>query len=156
MTDPTKPADPPNPPNKPKPRMQRRSVPYWERRRTLSDEQICARYAAGQASIDIAIAAKCCATTILEIARHAGIAIRQRGGSRRLNLKLSDQTIVARYVSGESGAALARAAGCHTPTIYHILNLAGITRRHTNVGRKPTKPIAPTAPTMPAAPKATQ
>jgi len=114
----------------------RRGTPYWVRRRLLTDDEICARYAAGESSIDLGIIAKCSNTTIVEIVRSYGGSVRSRGGPKRIVRRLSDQTIIKRYVLGASGTALARAAGCPTAYIYKILTAAGITKRHTNAGRR--------------------
>lgn len=110
---------------------------YWWRRRSLTDEQICQRYAAGQSSSDVALEANCTSTTVLDIARAAGIIIRARGGSERRTLAITDQEIAQRYRDGESGTKLARVAGCHTPTLYQILEAQGVPRRRG--GPKPNR-----------------
>jgi hypothetical protein len=114
----------------------RRATPYWVRRRLLTDDEVCARYAAGENSIDLGIIAQCSNTTIISIIRSYGGAVRPRGAGQGARL-LSDQIIVKRYVSGEGSTALARAAGCKTATVYKILTSAGITKRHSKAGRRP-------------------
>jgi len=94
-------------------------------RRTLSDEEIIRLYLSGIDSDTIGYRANCSSTTVTNIVRAAGEAVRGRGTRPRKNLLIEDGEVLRRYRNGESGPTLAAAAGCTTAVIYRIIREAG-------------------------------
>lgn len=97
--------------------------------RRLSDAEIAELYRSGLDSDSIAARAQCSGTTVLAIARAAGVEIRKPGNSVYRKLNLSTDEIVARYKDGQSGPVIADAAGTTANTIYKLLHRAGVQRR---------------------------
>lgn len=103
---------------------------YWYRDRRLTDAEICERYAEGASSIDVGLLANCSSTTVLDVVRKYGVAVRSVGGSAPLGRrKLSDADVCLRYLAGHTAPRLARTAGCCTATVYRILRDGGIPTR---------------------------
>jgi DNA-binding CsgD family transcriptional regulator len=98
-------------------------------RRTLSDLDIVRLYVEGLDSDSIAMRAGCSGATVLEIVRNAGETIRKPGARNRKKLKLTDAEILILYRSGQSGQAVADAAGTSTATVYNIVRAQGGTVR---------------------------
>jgi len=95
----------------------------------LSDDQIAAAYAEGEDSVSIALRANVDSTTVLKIARAAGVPIRPRGRGKRKTLGLTDADICRLYEAGVSGPVIADRAGTTTNTVYNILRRGGIPLR---------------------------
>jgi hypothetical protein len=89
--------------------------------RRISDAEIAELYAAGIDSDSIAARARCSGTTVLAIARAAGVEIRKPGKGVQRQRNLSDEQIISRYKAGQSGPVIADAAGCTNNTVYKVL-----------------------------------
>jgi len=97
-------------------------------RRTLSDAEIADLYASGIDSDTISYRANCSGTTVIAIARAAGVEIRKKGGKRH-SLSLSDEAIARKYKGGETGPQIAREIGCTPSSIYYALRRLGVPTR---------------------------
>jgi DNA-binding CsgD family transcriptional regulator len=97
--------------------------------RLISDAEIVELYAAGTDSMVIGIQAGCSDTTVRDLVRAAGGAVRARGGKPRRVLALPDAEIVRLYKSGMGGVEIADRAGCTPNTIYAILRNSGVALR---------------------------
>lgn len=95
------------------------------RRRKLDDAEIIKLYVSGQDADSIGFEAGCSGTTVLSLVRAAGHPVRRAGRGAPRSRRISDDEIIERYRSGQSGPTIADAAGCTTGTIYHLLRKAG-------------------------------
>lgn len=104
---------------------------FTARPRSMTDEQICAMYAEHGDSLTVGLHANCSSTTVLDIVRRNGGKVGPPGGPRRSRVlhRLTAEQICQRYKAGESGVAIAEAAGCSTATVYTTLEAHGIPRR---------------------------
>lgn len=94
----------------------------YGRTRKLSDAEIVAAYVGGRDSDTVSYMAGCSGTTVIALVRAAGGTVRSPGGVRRTaELDISNEEIIRRYLAGESGCAIATAAGTYPATIYRIL-----------------------------------
>jgi hypothetical protein len=75
------------------------------------------------------VRAGCCDTTVRDLVRAAGGAVRPRGGKPRRVLALPDDEIVRLYRSGVGGVEISDRAGCAPGTVYRILKDSGVTAR---------------------------
>ena len=104
-------------------------------RRRLTDEQIIALYVGGMDADTIGFRAGCSGTTVLNIVRKAGHPIRQAGRGAPRHRNISDEEIISRYRDGQSGPAIADAAGCSASGVYHVLRRNGVALRPAPTGR---------------------
>jgi DNA-binding CsgD family transcriptional regulator len=97
--------------------------------RSLTDAEIIQAYVQGEDADSIGIRAGCSGTTVRDLVRAAGEVVRGRGKRPRKPLKLTDAEILRLYRSGQSGQAVADAAGTTTNTVYKIVRDQGGTIR---------------------------
>jgi hypothetical protein len=119
------------------------SMKFTQRRRTMSDEDICRRYAETGSSVDVSLEAGCSSTTVLQIVRAHGGTVGPSGGKgMTTELALSEADICRRYLDGENGIRLAYIAGCCTSTLYRILKANGVQARRNfdHLKRRPRRP----------------
>lgn len=102
---------------------------YTGRPRTLTDAEVCEKYAELKDSVIVGILAGCSATTVTTIVRRSGGAVLPRGGRVQRPLLLSVEEVCRRYLAGESGESIARDSGTYAAKIYQTLTAAGVARR---------------------------
>lgn len=102
---------------------------FTGRPRKLSDPEICAKYYELKDAVTVGFIAGCSETTVTAIVRRMGGAVQPRGGPITRPSKLSDAEICQRYLDGESGPAIATAAGTYCAHVYKTLDAAGVKRR---------------------------
>jgi hypothetical protein len=94
--------------------------------RKLTDSEIVRLYLSGLDSNTVGYQAQCSGTTVLELVRAAGGAVRRPGTRPDPPLLLSEDDICARYAADESGPKIAAAAGCAAGTVYKVLRKHGV------------------------------
>jgi predicted HD phosphohydrolase len=107
---------------------------YTRTRRTMTDEQLAADYAANRDTMATAMRGGVCTATVLAAVRKHGLGhlIQPRGKAtvgRLPVVGLPADEIVRRYRAGQSGPLIAAAAGCPVGTIYRILDHNKVPRR---------------------------
>lgn len=106
------------------------------RSRKLDDAEVIKLYVEdGLDAETIGFRAGCSGTTILNIIRAAGHPVRNAGRGAPRNRRISDDEIIARYREGQSGPAIADAAGCTAGTIYSVIRKAGLQPRPSASGK---------------------
>jgi hypothetical protein len=104
--------------------------------RRIGDDEIVRLYVeAGLDADTVGFRAGCSGTTILKIIRASGHPVRRAGRGAPRHRNISDEEIIERYRSGQSGPLIADAAGCTPGTIYHLLHRNGVTTRPAPTGR---------------------